>query len=92
MNFCLKKGVAYDSGHVIFNLNKLIFYRAVEAIDAKEYTWMTTDWSPCSAPCGQIGHQIRGAICQVTECHPQNATTRSYSRSSTVSYVLKQKI
>ncbi|XP_073960715.1 ADAMTS-like no long nerve cord [Choristoneura fumiferana] len=38
--------------------------RPTEAVDAKEYAWMTTEWSPCSAPCGQIGHQIRGAICQ----------------------------
>ncbi|XP_068624023.1 protein madd-4-like [Battus philenor] len=32
--------------------------------DVKEYTWMTTEWSTCSAPCGQKGHQVRGAVCQ----------------------------
>ncbi|XP_063897140.1 protein madd-4 [Helicoverpa armigera] len=38
--------------------------RRLEAVDAHEYVWMTTDWSPCSAPCGQTGHQVRGAVCQ----------------------------
>ncbi|XP_045518903.1 ADAMTS-like protein 1 isoform X2 [Pieris brassicae] len=32
--------------------------------DAHEYTWMTTDWSPCNAPCGATGHEVRGAVCQ----------------------------
>ncbi|KAH9635716.1 hypothetical protein HF086_011106 [Spodoptera exigua] len=36
----------------------------LEAPDAHEYVWMTTDWSPCSALCSQTGHQIRGAVCQ----------------------------
>ncbi|CAG4995382.1 unnamed protein product [Parnassius apollo] len=39
--------------------------------DAKEYTWRTTDWSMCSAPCGQKGHQVRGAVCQ----HKKNNNT-----------------
>ncbi|XP_026315930.1 ADAMTS-like protein 1, partial [Hyposmocoma kahamanoa] len=38
--------------------------RLIELEDAKEYSWMTTDWSPCTALCGQMGHQIRGAVCQ----------------------------
>ncbi|XP_041971374.1 protein madd-4 isoform X2 [Aricia agestis] len=39
-------------------------FKATTAADASEYVWKTTDWSPCSAPCGQTGHQIRGAVCQ----------------------------
>ncbi|XP_045540256.1 protein madd-4 [Papilio machaon] len=35
-----------------------------DVADGGEYTWMTTDWSGCSAPCGQSGHQVRGAVCQ----------------------------
>ncbi|CAG9792565.1 unnamed protein product [Diatraea saccharalis] len=35
-----------------------------EAPDANEYVWMTTEWSPCNAPCGQVGHEVRGAVCQ----------------------------
>ncbi|CAB3237803.1 unnamed protein product [Arctia plantaginis] len=35
-----------------------------EYLDAHEFFWMTTDWSPCEAPCGRVGHQIRRAICQ----------------------------
>ncbi|KAJ0171985.1 hypothetical protein K1T71_012748 [Dendrolimus kikuchii] len=35
-----------------------------ETMDEKEYVWMTSEWSPCSALCGQTGHQIRGAVCQ----------------------------
>ncbi|XP_061705546.1 protein madd-4 isoform X3 [Cydia pomonella] len=38
--------------------------KRVEAVDAKVYAWKTTDWSPCNAPCGQTGHQVRGAVCQ----------------------------
>ncbi|CAH2058374.1 unnamed protein product, partial [Iphiclides podalirius] len=41
--------------------------------DAKEYSWMTTDWSVCSALCGQKGHQVRGAICQ----HKRDNITRA---------------
>lgn len=32
---------------------------------ADNYHWMTSDWSPCTAHCGQTGHQIRGAVCQL---------------------------
>ncbi|KAM3958734.1 LOW QUALITY PROTEIN: ADAMTS-like no long nerve cord [Aphomia sociella] len=42
-----------------------------EALDAKEYMWMITDWSPCSAPCNKTGHQVRGAVCQ----HKKENTT-----------------
>ncbi|XP_037301247.1 protein madd-4 isoform X4 [Manduca sexta] len=35
-----------------------------ESFDAKEFIWMTTEWSPCNAACGQTGHQVRGAVCQ----------------------------
>ncbi|XP_038218162.1 protein madd-4 isoform X2 [Zerene cesonia] len=39
--------------------------------DAHEYVWMTTDWSPCNAACGQTGHEVRGAVCQ----HKKNNNT-----------------
>ncbi|CAK1547829.1 unnamed protein product [Leptosia nina] len=32
--------------------------------DANEYSWMTTEWSPCNAACGTTGHEVRGAVCQ----------------------------
>nr|XP_021208563.1 protein madd-4 isoform X1 [Bombyx mori] len=38
--------------------------RITTASDIMEYAWKTTDWSPCNAVCGQIGHQVRGAMCQ----------------------------
>ncbi|CAG9568729.1 unnamed protein product [Danaus chrysippus] len=44
----------------------------ITASDVNEYMWTTTKWSTCSAPCGQTGHQIRGAICQRIV---QNTTT-----------------
>ncbi|XP_032522102.2 protein madd-4 isoform X1 [Danaus plexippus] len=44
----------------------------ITATDVHEYIWTTTLWSTCSAPCGQSGHQIRGAICQHKV---QNTTT-----------------
>ncbi|KAG7296503.1 hypothetical protein JYU34_020277 [Plutella xylostella] len=31
---------------------------------SEEYVWNTIEWSPCNAPCGQVGHQVRGAVCQ----------------------------
>ncbi|XP_072946588.1 protein madd-4 [Epargyreus clarus] len=62
------------------------------AVDAKEYVWMTTEWSPCSAPCGQIGHQIRGAACQHKK---DNKTTtveaeECLSRAATPPQVLRE--
>ncbi|KAL0860685.1 hypothetical protein ABMA27_010029 [Loxostege sticticalis] len=47
-------------------------HRVNEYLDAHEYVWMTTEWSPCNAPCGQTGHQIRGAVCQHNK---SNSTT-----------------
>ncbi|KAL4719844.1 hypothetical protein ACJJTC_014427 [Scirpophaga incertulas] len=35
-----------------------------EAPDASDYAWKTTDWSLCNARCGQVGHEVRGAMCQ----------------------------
>ncbi|XP_075985885.1 ADAMTS-like no long nerve cord [Anticarsia gemmatalis] len=35
-----------------------------EYLDADEFFWLTTEWSACEAPCGKIGHQIRGTVCQ----------------------------
>ncbi|XP_063833977.1 ADAMTS-like protein 3 [Ostrinia nubilalis] len=39
-------------------------HRMNQYLDAHEYEWMTTEWSPCNAPCGQTGHEVRGAVCQ----------------------------
>ncbi|KAI5644724.1 immunoglobulin i-set domain-containing protein [Phthorimaea operculella] len=46
--------------------------RLLESPENTEYFWMTTEWSQCTALCGQVGHQVRGAVCQ----HKKDNSTR----------------
>ncbi|XP_059062707.1 protein madd-4 isoform X1 [Achroia grisella] len=56
-----------------------------EALDSNEYAWMTTEWSPCDAPCDQKGQEVRGVVCQ----HIVNNTTTTVETEHCLSRSLK---
>ncbi|XP_053620196.1 protein madd-4-like isoform X4 [Plodia interpunctella] len=72
--------VKYDD-----NVDTTTEFRTEEAPDAADYAWMTTDWSPCTAPCARPGHQIRGAVCQ----HKKDNSTKTVETDECLSRGVK---
>ncbi|GBP79725.1 Protein madd-4 [Eumeta japonica] len=63
---------ADDDNETAYVAEPSVNARFVKNNDSNNYSWMLTDWSPCTALCGQKGHQVRGATCQLKI---ENSTT-----------------